>query len=242
MRIQRNILLLTILFLISSSQVSAGIREGIEANKRGDYREAVRHFRPLAEAGDPKAQHLLGMMYHSGYGVPKKHCEALKWFQRAADQDHLDSQAMIGTMYYNGECVKRNYINAAKFYRLAAERGDTKCQAALGTMYREGKGVKQNYKEAVKWLSFAAQQGNPIAMINLAARYHTATGVSRDYLKAYMWYDLASKAARGKIKKIAIHGIMRISRELKSEQIYHAKIMSDNWSPKTWEELKVLLK
>ena len=39
------------------------------AYNRGDYVPAIRLFRPLAEAGNSKAQSVIGVMYRKGEGV-----------------------------------------------------------------------------------------------------------------------------------------------------------------------------
>src|SRR6266702_4103967 len=65
------------LFLLSApgallSRAWAGPWEdGMAAYNRGDYLPAIRLFRPLAEAGNPKAQSVIGAMYRKGQGVAK---------------------------------------------------------------------------------------------------------------------------------------------------------------------------
>jgi TPR repeat protein len=58
--------------------------DGMVAYNRGDYMPAIRLFRPLAEAGNTRAQHLIGVMYHRGQGVAKNPVRALAWFSVAA--------------------------------------------------------------------------------------------------------------------------------------------------------------
>src|SRR4249920_2865258 len=54
-----------------------------EAMKRDDYATALKLFRSLAEQGSPDAQFQLGILYRTGWGVPKDYSEAFKWFKRA---------------------------------------------------------------------------------------------------------------------------------------------------------------
>jgi TPR repeat protein len=65
--------------------------DGMVAYNRGDYMPAIRLFRPLAEKGNARAQHLLGTMYHKGEGVARNSVRALAWFTLAAA--HGDSEA-----------------------------------------------------------------------------------------------------------------------------------------------------
>ena len=60
------------LLLLSVGAALAGPWEdGMAAYNRGDYVPAIRLFRPLAEAGNPKAQSVIGVMYRKGEGVAK---------------------------------------------------------------------------------------------------------------------------------------------------------------------------
>ena len=54
--------------------------DGFAALNRGDYAQAIRILRPLAEQGLAKAQYLIGSMYQKGEGVPQNYQEALKWY------------------------------------------------------------------------------------------------------------------------------------------------------------------
>ncbi len=58
--------------------------DGMAAYNRGDYMPAVRLFRPLAEAGNPKAQSVIGVMYRKGEGVARSSARAFMWFSLAA--------------------------------------------------------------------------------------------------------------------------------------------------------------
>ena len=52
--------------------VSAELFEdGMAAYQRGDYATALKFLRPLAEQGNPKAQHSLGYIYAGVEGVPE---------------------------------------------------------------------------------------------------------------------------------------------------------------------------
>jgi TPR repeat protein len=52
----------------------------------GDYTNARRLFRPLADRGDARAQFFLTLMYDNGEGGTKDEAEAVKWYRLAADQ------------------------------------------------------------------------------------------------------------------------------------------------------------
>jgi TPR repeat protein len=70
--------------------------DGMASYNRGDYAPAIRLFRPLAQAGNAKAQHLLGVMYHRGQGVARNTVRAMAWFSVAARHGDREAQASIG--------------------------------------------------------------------------------------------------------------------------------------------------
>jgi TPR repeat protein len=53
------------------------------AYDRGDYVPAIQLFRPLAAAGNAKAQSVLGIMYRKGQGVAKSVPRAFVWLSLA---------------------------------------------------------------------------------------------------------------------------------------------------------------
>jgi TPR repeat protein len=69
--------------------------DGIVAYNRGDYMPAIRLVRPLAEKGNARAQHLIGVMYHKGEGVARNPVRALAWFSLAAARGDRDAKAKL---------------------------------------------------------------------------------------------------------------------------------------------------
>ncbi len=65
-----HFMILAFLMTLYSPVVAQGFQIGLAANKVGDYATAIQEWRPLAEAGNVKAQHNLGIMCNNGQGVP----------------------------------------------------------------------------------------------------------------------------------------------------------------------------
>lgn len=152
--------LLTLLISTSLAVTAFGRQfdDAVAAYERGDYATAFRLFKPLADRGDAKAQHNLGVMYDYGRGIPQDYPKALTWYRRAAEQGIPEAQHNLGLLYYNGQGIPQNYTEAAKWYRRAAEQGMADSQVNLGIMYYEGQGVSQDYVLAHMWLNLAASQ------------------------------------------------------------------------------------
>lgn len=114
----------------------AGLAEGVSAYNEQNYAAALKDIAPLAEAGDADAQHLLGLMYYMGRGVPRDHAAAFLWHRKAADQGLPAAQYVVGAMLYTGNGVARDQTLAVAWFRKAAEGGHPDAQYALGLMYR----------------------------------------------------------------------------------------------------------
>jgi TPR repeat protein len=83
------------MWLLSYAGAQAGPWEdGMVAYNRGDYLPAIRLFRPLAEAGNPKAQTQIGTMYRKGEGTASSLTRAFMWFSVAARRG--DAKAKVG--------------------------------------------------------------------------------------------------------------------------------------------------
>ena len=66
--------------------------DGQDAYERGNFAEALRIWRPLANVGNSEAQLGLGRLYDNGIGgVPLDHGQAVAWYRKAADQGNADA-------------------------------------------------------------------------------------------------------------------------------------------------------
>jgi hypothetical protein len=65
--------------------------------------EEVSKLRQQAMRGDVEAQYRLGLMYHTGEGLPQHDASAVQWLQRAATQGSAEAQRLLGRMYLSGQ-------------------------------------------------------------------------------------------------------------------------------------------
>lgn len=81
------------IFLALAVPASAGsLEDGVTAYRQGDYANALRLLRPLAERGVAGAQVNLGRMYRFGRGVPQDYAAAHMWFTLAIAHDHAEAR------------------------------------------------------------------------------------------------------------------------------------------------------
>jgi TPR repeat protein len=83
------------LFLGSADALAGPWEDGMAAYNRGDYLPAISLFRPLAEAGNPKAQNQIGTMYRKGEGMPRSPARAFMWFSLAAKRGDARAKAEL---------------------------------------------------------------------------------------------------------------------------------------------------
>ena len=149
-------------------------------------------LRQLAEQGDAKAQHELGVRYKFGRGLGQDDAVAVSWFRRAAEQGYAAAQASLGYGYESGRGVLQDHAEAVRWYRRAADQGHARGQNNLGYAYETGRGVSQDHAEAVRWYHLAAEQGDAFGQGNLAAMYRDGRGVARDDEAAVRWLRRAA--------------------------------------------------
>ena len=118
-------LFFAVFLVVACATVAAAdsIEKAGHAYGRGDYVQAERLYRSLAEQGDPKAQYFLGVMYANGQGVPQDYKKAMTWIGKAAVQGDAAAQYRLGLMYADGKGVPRNNQEAVKWIRKAADQG-----------------------------------------------------------------------------------------------------------------------
>ena len=151
--------------IMLAPNASAGFIEGATAYNARNYARALREITPLAKTGNPNAQHLLGLMYYMGRGVPRDFKQAMFWHRKAADQGKPDAQYVVGAMYYTGNAVQADPSQAVLWFRRAAEKGHAEAQHALALMYRyHAAGLPADKVLAYMLWSLAGSGGNTNAL------------------------------------------------------------------------------
>ena len=92
----RRLLIAAGLLAMPMSGALAGPWEdGMAAYNRGDYAPAIELFRPLARAGNAKAQAVIGVMYRKGQGVAKNSEHAFMWLSLASAHGNARAKAEL---------------------------------------------------------------------------------------------------------------------------------------------------
>ncbi|MDA8585163.1 sel1 repeat family protein [Rhodobacteraceae bacterium] len=151
--------LITLIVLSTSGPIlAADFGVGLKAFKAGNIEQALEEWQPLAQAGDPNAQHALGMMYEYGHGFERDDIKAATWYKKAAEQNMSEAQYRLGVFHDNGWGVARDARLAVKWYERAAQRGHAFAQHDLAYMHLNGTGVPKDKIQAYKWLKIASEK------------------------------------------------------------------------------------
>jgi len=112
---------------LHAGAAAAGVDEGEAAFASGDFAAAEREWRPLAEAGDAKAQFRLGNLYELGGGVPEDMEQAKAWYRKAAEQGHSEATLTLGLIYADsdGQGLKQDPVLAWMLLELARRSGES---------------------------------------------------------------------------------------------------------------------
>ncbi len=154
-----TIRLLTALALLCAGPALAqDFAAGMTAHLDKRYGESRRVFGSLADAGNVRAQFMMGTIFEQGLGVHKDLSAAARWYRAAADGGNASAQYNLGVFYQFGKGVGKDSAVAAKLLRQAAEQGHGRAQNNLSTFYFTGVGVPQDLVEAWKWLTLSADR------------------------------------------------------------------------------------
>ena len=144
-----------------------------------------------ALAGDADAQHIVGLAYAEGRGVPKDDAVAVNWYIEAVAGGSVDAAFSLGLSYWSEEGGPRRDGWAVFYWRLAAEGGHLGAWVGLGRAHEQGRGVPRNDVLAVSWYRKAAEAGDADAQAKLGFAYSLGEGVPRDIVRAYAWFNVA---------------------------------------------------
>ena len=115
-------------FILATALLSPAIASGLDdagsALLKGDYGAALSIIRPMANAGDSRAQLALGLMYRNGQGVAQNHVESVKWIRKAAEQGDSEAEYSLGLAFHDGLGMRQDYAEALSWFRLAAAGGN----------------------------------------------------------------------------------------------------------------------
>jgi localization factor PodJL len=150
-------------------------------------------IRFLANAGDSRAELILGLYDLRGDADHSDAAQAAKWLQLAAAHGEPVAQYRLGTLYAKGLGVRADAAKAFHWYEAAAKSGNRKAMQNLAIDCVQGHGTAKDPARAVRWFTQAAELGLVDAQFNLAVLHEQGLGVSLSLPDAYRWFGIAAK-------------------------------------------------
>lgn len=145
--------------LVSSDpKVEARFKQGYELYTKQNYAAAFPILLETAQAGHPRAQAVLGILYSQGRGRAVDNKQAAEWYGKAASQGHRAAQFSLGNLYFDGDGVPKDQAKAVQLYRQSADQGFPIAEFHLGLAYEFGwGGLPRDRRTAIKWLDRASR-------------------------------------------------------------------------------------
>ncbi len=135
--------------LAAPAAAAGDFDQALAAAQRGDYAVAFCIWRPMAEAGDPRAQYHLGWMYANGEGLRVDEERAVALWSQAAQQGHTEARFRLALAYLYGEGVERDTAQALAWLEPLAREGDDDARRVLRHLAADGNPAAV---EHVRWL------------------------------------------------------------------------------------------
>ncbi len=152
---------------------------------------------PIAQAGDPRAQALIGdIILIRGHKLAPVSF-AVQNYQSAAAQNNAIAQFNLGLIYdYGLDGIPQNYNWAANYYLQSAKNGNIFAYTNLGRLYDQGLGEVKDSSKALYYYQMAANK-DPRAMYYIGHHYLIAAIANNSYMYSpdlpliKLWYSKA---------------------------------------------------
>jgi uncharacterized protein len=142
---------------------------GAKISDYGGLERRVHDTELKAEAGDPQAQMLYGMMIAGLPQLRRTYDQALPWFLKAAQAGAPYAQYQIGTGLLQGRGCQCETGKGEIWLEKAAQADQSDAQVSLAEYLLKSDSDREAVAGAVVWLERAAKQNNSAAKLLLSA-------------------------------------------------------------------------
>jgi TonB family protein len=142
---------------------------GASIHDYGDLWRRAQETKVKAEAGDPSAQMLYGMMIAGLPQLRQSYSQALPWFLKAAQAGARYAQYQVGTGLLTGHGCQCDTNKGEIWLEKAAQADQADAQVSLAEYLLRDTSNHDAVAGALVWLERAAKQGNSSGKLLLAA-------------------------------------------------------------------------
>lgn len=149
----------------------------------------VNETKTKAQAGDPQAQMLYGMLLVGLPQLQKPRSQALPWFLKAAQAGQPIAQFQVGYSMLKGWGCDCEVNKGLDWLRRAAQAGQPDAEVVLAMYALRGEPDEERLRQAKLWLEQAAASDNHDGKLYLAALLAASPGAGRDPKRAMRLLD-----------------------------------------------------
>lgn len=153
----------------STSMLYNFVMSSVTIHDYGTLEARVNDTKLKAEAGDPSAQMLYGMMLAGLPQLKQTYDKALPWFLKAAQAGAPYAQYQIGTGLLNGRGCQCDNIKGEIWLEKAAQADQSDAQISLAEYLLKGKPSSEALQGAMIWLERSVKQSNVSAKLLLSS-------------------------------------------------------------------------
>lgn len=183
-----RILFVAVLIAFASSTRADDLDDAQSAMQRQDFSTALKLLRPLAEAGNPRAQFGLGLLLFTGKGVRRDAAQGFKSISVAAEGGVVDAQAFLALVLMVPDSGAAQDEDAAFMWATkVANAGNQSGNTLLGIAYLRGYGVVADARKAVAFFQQSTSGADPFATMaqyELGLMLLVGSGAERNEVEA----------------------------------------------------------
>ncbi|MCI5786194.1 MAG: sel1 repeat family protein [Helicobacter trogontum] len=153
--------------LADPRSASATLNAGVEAARKGDYKQALSMFNTACDQGNPAGCFGVGVMFMYGAGVQSDTQKAIKYYQKGCAGGDPTACANLGMIYDEAPNMGNNKQKAAEMYMTGCAGGDVDACNNIGWAYANGSGVPKDLNKALQYYRFACDSGSQLGCYNL---------------------------------------------------------------------------
>lgn len=180
-------LFIYVLLLMVASTVSAqSLYRAKQLIEQGEYIEAAKIIRPLADGGNAEAQFLAATLFLEGKGVNKNESQAIKYAKMSAENGYAEAQRFMGVAFlYGDHGVTKDESIGLKYLDLAIQQDYIHAYVAKFWYFHKAKNYEQAFRAAKEGAAKHPELLKGDIGYYLSQYYICGLGTTKDVRRAY---------------------------------------------------------
>lgn len=116
--------------------------------EQGQYLEAAKQLRPLADNGDAEAQYLAATLFFEGKGVPRNDAQGIKYATLSANQCNTQAILLLADHYKDNQQFQKSFVTLEHYITLHPYLKKEFIGLRYAECYMRGWGVERDEEKA----------------------------------------------------------------------------------------------